>query len=148
ITSAVAPLVAIPTTAGTGSEAGRAALITLEDGRKLGFISQCLIPRRTIFDPELTLGLSPFLTAATDLDALTHCIETYPSLRYNPPTEAIAMDGFGRLWEALPKAHADGSDLAARTEVMMGALQGGLSSQKGVGAVHALSRALGGLSVL
>ena len=148
ITSAVAPLVAIPTTAGTGSEVGRAALITLEDGRKLGFISQYLIPRRTICDPELTLGLPPFLTAATGLDALTHCIETYLSPRYNPPAEAIAMDGFGRLWEALPKAYADGSDLAARTEVMMGALQGGLTFQKGLGAVHALSHALGGLSDL
>lgn len=148
ITSAVAPLVAVPTTAGTGSEVGRAALITLQDGRKLGFISPFLIPRRAICDPELTLGLPPFLTAATGLDALSHCIETYLSPRFNPPAEAIAVDGFGRLWDALPKAFANGSDLAARSEVMMGALQGGLTFQKGLGAVHALSHALGGLKDL
>jgi alcohol dehydrogenase class IV len=148
ITSAVAPLVAVPTTAGTGSEVGRAALITLQDGRKLGFISPFLIPRRAICDPELTLGLPPFLTAATGLDALSHCIETYLSPRFNPPAEAIAVDGFARLWDALPKAFADGSDLAARSEVMMGALQGGLTFQKGLGAVHALSHALGGLKDL
>lgn len=148
ITSAVAPLVAVPTTAGTGSEVGRAALITLDDGRKLGFISPFLIPRRAICDPELTLGLPPALTAATGLDALSHCIETYLSPRYNPPAEAIAVDGFARIWEALPKAYANGADLAARTEVMMGALQGGLTFQKGLGAVHALSHALGGLKEL
>ncbi|MBU1317188.1 MAG: iron-containing alcohol dehydrogenase [Alphaproteobacteria bacterium] len=148
ITSAVAPLVAVPTTAGTGSEVGRAALITLQDGRKLGFISPFLIPRRAICDPQLTLGLPPFLTAATGLDALSHCIETYLSPRYNPPAEAIAVDGFARLWNALPKAVSNGSDLEARSEVMMGALQGGLTFQKGLGAVHALSHALGGLKDL
>src|SRR5690606_36020319 len=88
ITSAVAPVIAVPTTAGTGSEVGRAALITLDDGRKLGFISGYLIPRRAICDPELTLGLPPFLTAATGLDALSHCIETYLSPRFNPPADA------------------------------------------------------------
>ena len=148
ITPAVAPLIAIPTTAGTGSEVGRAALITLEDERKLGFISPHLIPRRAICDPELTLGLPPHLTAATGLDALSHCIETYLSPRYNPPAEAIAVDGFARIWAALPKAYEDGSDLAARSELMMGALQGGLTFQKGLGAVHALSHALGGLKAL
>lgn len=148
ITNAVAPLVAVPTTAGTGSEVGRAALITLDDGRKLGFISQFLIPRRAICDPELTLGLPPTLTAATGLDALSHCIETYLSPRYNPPAEAIALDGFARIWGALPKTYANGADLAARTEVMMGALQGGLTFQKGLGAVHSLSHALGGLKDL
>ena len=148
ITSAVAPLIAIPTTAGTGSEVGRAALITLEDERKLGFISPHLIPRRAICDPELTLGLPPQLTAATGLDALSHCIETFLSPRFNPPAEAIALDGFARIWAALPRAFADGSDLAARSELMMGALQGGLTFQKGLGAVHALSHALGGLKAL
>jgi 4-hydroxybutyrate dehydrogenase len=148
ITNAVAPLVAVPTTAGTGSEVGRAALITLDDGRKLGFISQFLIPRRAICDPELTLGLPPALTAATGLDALSHCIETYLSPRYNPPAEAIALDGFVRIGEALPKVYANGADLVARTEVMMGALQGGLTFQKGLGAVHSLSHALGGLKDL
>lgn len=145
---AVAPLIAVPTTAGTGSEVGRAALITLEDERKLGFISPHLIPRRAICDPELTLGLPAGLTAATGLDALSHCIETYLSPRYNPPADAIALDGFTRIWAALPRAVARGTDLAARSEMMMGALQGGLTFQKGLGAVHALSHALGGLKAL
>ena len=145
ITSAVAPLVAVPTTAGTGSEVGRAALITLDDGRKLGFISPHLIPRRAICDPELTMGLPPALTASTGLDALSHCIETYLSPRYNPPAEAIAVDGFKRIWNALPVAYADGSNAQARTDLMMGALEGGMTFQKGLGAVHALSHALGGL---
>src|SRR5690606_292842 len=127
---------------------GRAALITLDDERKLGFISPYLIPRRAICDPELTLGLPPHLTAATGLDALSHCIETYLSPRYNPPAEAIAVDGFARIWAALPKAYADGSDIEARKELMIGALQGGLTFQKGLGAVHALSHALGGLKEL
>lgn len=148
ITGAVAPLVAIPTTAGTGSEVGRAALITLDDGRKLGFISPHLIPRRAICDPDLTLGLPAFLTAATGLDALSHCIETYLSPRNNPPAEAIALDGFARILANLPLAVRDGSDRQARSELMMGALQGGLTFQKGLGAVHALSHALGGLKSL
>ncbi len=145
ITSSIAPVIAIPTTAGTGSEVGRAALITLGDGRKLGFISPHLIPRRALCDPELTLGLPPFLTAATGLDALSHCIETYLSPRFNPPAEAIALDGAGRIWRNIDAACANGSDMAARTEMMMGALEGGLTFQKGLGAVHALSHALGGL---
>lgn len=148
ITPKVAPLIAIPTTAGTGSEVGRAALITLDDERKLGFISPHLIPKRAICDPDLTLGLPPRLTAATGLDALSHCIETYLSPRFNPPAESIAIDGFARIWGALPKAFADGADKDARNELMMGALQGGLTFQKGLGAVHALSHALGGLKSL
>jgi 4-hydroxybutyrate dehydrogenase len=145
---AVAPVIAIPTTSGTGAEVGRAALLTLEDDRKLGFISPHLIPRRAICDPELTLGLPPGLTAATGLDALSHCIETFLSPRFNPPAEAVALDGAARLWSSLPKAFEDGSDLAARSETMMGALQGGLAFQKGLGAVHSLSHALGGLKDL
>ncbi|MBN8994827.1 MAG: iron-containing alcohol dehydrogenase [Rhizobiales bacterium] len=145
ITPAVSPVIAVPTTAGTGSEVGRAALITLDDGRKLGFISPYLIPKRAICDPELTLGLPPFLTAATGLDALSHCVETFLSPRYNPPAEAIALDGLGRIWRNIEKAVAAGGDIDARTEMMMGALQGGLTFQKGLGAVHALSHALGGL---
>lgn len=146
ITSAVAPLVAIPTTAGTGSEVGRASLITLDDGCKLGFISPHLIPKLAICDPDLTLGLPPFLTAATGLDALSHCIETFLSPRLNPPAEAIALDGAGRIWSNLEHAFRDGSDVVARSELMMGALEGGLTFQKGLGAVHALSHALGGLA--
>ncbi len=146
ITAAIAPVIAIPTTAGTGSEVGRAALITLEDGRKLGFISPHLIPRRAVCDPELTIGLPPFLTAATGLDALSHCIETFLSPRVNPPAEAIALDGAGRIWRNIDAAYANGSDVAARTEMLMGALEGGLTFQKGLGAVHAVSHALGGLT--
>jgi alcohol dehydrogenase class IV len=145
ITAAVAPMIAVPTTAGTGAEVGRAALLTLADGRKLGFISPHLIPKRAICDPELTLGLPAGLTAATGLDALSHCIETFLSPRDNPPAEAIALDGAGRIWRNLPTAFERGADLGARTEVMMGALEGGLSFQKGLGAVHSLSHALGGM---
>lgn len=148
ITPAVAPVIAVPTTAGTGAEVGRAALLTLDDGRKLGIISPHLIPKRAICDPELTLGLPPGLTAATGLDALSHCIETYCSPRFNPPADAIALDGAGRIWRNIETAFADGSDLGARTEMMMGAVMGGLAFQKGLGAVHALSHALGGLSDL
>ena len=141
-------MVAIPTTAGTGAEVGRAALLSLNDGRKLGFISQHLIPKRVICDPELTLGLPPGLTAATGLDALSHCIETFCSPRYNPPADAIALDGAGRVWRNLERAVANGSDLTARSEMMMAALEGGLSFQKGLGAVHSLSHALGAIGEL
>ena len=145
ITPRVAPIIAIPTTAGTGAEVGRAALLTLDDGRKLGIISPHLIPKRAICDPELTMGLPPMLTAATGLDALSHCIETYCSPRNNPPAEAMGLDGAGRIWRNIEKASGAAADLEARTEMMMGALMGGLSFQKGLGAVHSLSHALGGL---
>jgi 4-hydroxybutyrate dehydrogenase len=148
ITPAVAPVVAIPTTAGTGAEVGRAALLTLDDGRKLGIISPHLIPKRAICDPELTLGLPPALTAATGLDALSHCIETLCSPRYNPPADAIALDGAGRIWRNIETVFDDGDNLSARGEMMMGAVMGGLAFQKGLGAVHALSHALGGLTDL
>ena len=141
----VAPLIAVPTTAGTGSEVGRAALITLRDGRKLGFISPHLIPKRAVCDPDLTAGLPPGLTAATGMDALTHCIETYLSPRLNPPAEAIALDGVGRAVRWIEKAHADGADTEARWHMMMASLEGGLTFQKGLGAVHAMSHPLGGL---
>lgn len=145
INSGVAPLIAVPTTAGTGAEVGRAALLTLDDGRKLGFISPHLIPKRAICDPELTYGLPPGLTAATGLDGLSHCIETLCSPRINPPAEAIALDGAGRIWRNIETAFKDGGNREARSEMMMGALMGGLAFQKGLGAVHALSHALGGL---
>ncbi|MDB5528184.1 MAG: iron-containing alcohol dehydrogenase [Devosia sp.] len=148
ITASVAPVIAIPTTAGTGAEVGRAALLTLDDGRKLGIISPHLIPKRAICDPELTTGLPPGLTAATGLDALSHCIETLCSPRINPPAEAIALDGAGHIWRNLERACADGQNLDARGEMLMGALMGGLAFQKGLGAVHSLSHALGGLKDL
>ena len=145
VSAATAPVVAIPTTAGTGSEVGRAALITLSDGRKLGFISPHLIPKAAICDPELTLGLPPRLTAATGMDAVTHCVETYLSPRFNPPAEAIALDGLARGAGWIERAVVDGADRTARHEMTMAALEGGLTFQKGLGAVHALSHPLGGL---
>lgn len=145
ITAATAPVIAIPTTAGTGSEVGRATLIVMADGRKLAFISPHLLPRRAICDPDLTLGLPPGLTAATGMDAIAHCIECYLSPAVNPPADAIALDGLRRGWAHLARAVRDGADRAARWQMMMAGLQGGLSFQKGLGAVHALSHPLGAL---
>ncbi len=115
INASVASVIAIATTAGTGAEVGRAALITLDDGRKLGFISPYLFPKRAICDPELTLGLPPGLTAATGMDALSHCIETFLSPRFNPPAEAIALDGAGRIWNHLEAVVKNGANLNGRT---------------------------------
>ena len=145
ISSKVVPVIAVPTTAGTGSEVGRAALISLRDGRKLGFISPHLIPKIALCDPELTLGLPPSLTAATGMDALTHCIETYLSPRVNPPADAIAIDGAKRAATWIEVAFKDGSNRDARWNMMMASLQGGLTFQKGLGAVHSMSHPLGGI---
>ena len=133
ITPAVAPLIAIPTTAGTGSEVGRGAVITLKDGRKLTMLSPHLIPKRAICDPELTLGLPPLVTAATGMDAMTHCIETFISPVENPPAAAIALDGVGRAGRWIERATKQGDDIEARWHMMMAALHGGLTFQKGPG---------------
>jgi len=143
ITKDVAPMIAIPTTAGTGSEVGRAALITCADGRKLGLISPNLIPKQALCDPELIMTLPPELTAASGMDALSHCIETFLSPRINPPAEAMALEGVGRIWRWLEKAVEEPNNREARWQTMMGALLGGLTFQKGLGAVHGLSHALG-----
>ncbi len=145
ITPAIAPVIAIPTTAGTGSEVGRAALITLRDGRKLGFISPFMIPKVALCDPELTLGLPAGLTAATGMDALTHCIETFLSPRVNPPADAIALDGAIRAANWIRPAFSEPGNRDARWNMMMASLQGGLTFQKGLGAVHSMSHPLGGL---
>lgn len=145
ITANKPPVVAVATTAGTGSEVGRAALITLKDGRKLGFISPHMIPDVALCDPALTVGLPARLTAATGMDAVAHCIETYLSPRVNPPAEAIALDGLRRAFQHLETAVHNGHDIQAREEMMMAALEGGMAFQKGLGAVHGLSHALGGL---
>lgn len=145
ITQPTAPLIAIPTTAGTGSEVGRAALVTLNDSRKLGFISPKMIPDIALCDPGLTMGLPAGLTAATGMDALTHCIETFLSPRINPPADAIALDGAARAMTWIERAVADGSDRDGRWQMMMASLQGGLCFQKGLGAVHSMSHPLGGL---
>jgi alcohol dehydrogenase class IV len=143
ITDAVVPVIAVPTTSGTGAEVGRASLLTVADGRKLGLISPYLIPRRAICDPALTWGLPAGLTAATGMDALTHCFETFLSPRDNPVAEAIALDGLVRAWLHIRRAVKDGSDRLARSGMMMASLQGGLTFQKGLGAVHSMSHPLG-----
>ena len=104
-----------------------------------------MIPDVAICDPELTVGLPPLLTAATGMDALTHCIETYISPRDNPPADAIALDGAGRAWKWIERATQNGGDLEARRQMMVASLHGGLTFQKGLGAVHAMSHPLGGL---
>lgn len=148
IGSDVAPLIAVPTTAGSGSEVGRAALLRLDSGRKLGFLSPHLLPKAAICDPELTLSLPPALTAATGMDAISHCVETYCSTRANAVADAIALEGLSRGWRAICRAHADGADLEARAEMMRCSLMGGLAFQKGLGAVHSLSHPLGALEGL
>jgi len=143
ITAKVAPLVAIPTTAGTGSEVGRGSVIVMGSGRKLGLLSPHLLPKVAICDPELTLGLPPMLTAATGMDALAHCIETFIASAVNPPADAIALDGLRRGIGHLERATRDGSDREARSNMMIAAFEGALAFQKGLGAVHALSHPLG-----
>jgi 4-hydroxybutyrate dehydrogenase len=144
ITERVAPTIALPTTAGTGSEVGRAAMINVE-GRKLDFMSPHLFPARALCDPGLTLGLPPYLTAATGMDALTHCIETYLSPQVNPPAEAIALDGVERATQSIEKATVDGASHPARWNMMMASMEGALTFQKGLGAVHAMAHPLGAI---
>ncbi|MGQ0677332.1 MAG: iron-containing alcohol dehydrogenase [Rhodospirillales bacterium] len=148
ITAAVAPVIAVPTTAGTGSEVGRGAMVTLSDGRKLGLVSPHLIPWRAICDPELTLGLPPILTAATGMDAMAHCVETFLSPRVNPPAEAIALDGAERAARWIEKATFDGKDRDARWNMMMASTEGAMCFQKGLGAVHGMSHPLGAVKEL
>jgi alcohol dehydrogenase class IV len=148
IRSTPPPLIAVPTTAGSGSEVGRAALLKLDSGRKLGFLSPHLLPKAAVCDPELTLSLPPRLTAATGMDAISHCVETYCSRRPNPAADAIALEGLARGWRAIRSAHADGTDLEAREQMMHCSLMGGLAFQKGLGAVHSLSHPLGALEGL
>jgi 4-hydroxybutyrate dehydrogenase len=145
--TAAAPTIAIPTTAGTGSEVGRAAMLNV-GGRKLDFISPHLFPARALCDPGLTLGLPRNLTAATGMDALTHCIETYLSPLVNPPAEAIALDGVERAARWIETATADGGHREARWNMMMASMEGALTFQKGLGAVHALAHPLGALDDL
>jgi alcohol dehydrogenase class IV len=143
IGGSVAPILAVPTTAGSGSEVGRAALLTVGSGRKLGFLSAHLLPRVAVCDPRLTRSVPAYLTAATGMDAISHCVEAYCSPRANVVADAIALDGLSRGWRAIRRAVADGSDLAAREQMMQCSLMGGLAFQKGLGAVHSLSHPLG-----
>jgi len=144
ISERVAPLIAIPTTAGTGSEVARGAIVIVDDGRKLGFHSWHLVPKGAICDPELTLGLPPFLTAATGMDAIAHCMETFMAPAVNPPADGIALDGLERAWANIEKATRNGSDREARFHMMSASMQGAMAFQKGLGCVHSLSHSLGG----
>ncbi|WP_321794476.1 iron-containing alcohol dehydrogenase [Caballeronia sp. J97] len=142
-----APLIAVPTTSGTGSEVARGAIIILNDGRKLGFHSWHLLPKSAICDPSLTLGLPPTLTAATGMDAIAHCIETFLAPAFNPPADGIALDGLERAWANIERATHDGQDRDARLNMMSASMQGAMAFQKGLGCVHSLSHPLGGLAV-
>ncbi len=144
----VAPLIAIPTTAGTGSEVSVGFVIIMEDGRKLTFASPLFIPKVALCDPELTLGLPPVLTAATGMDAITHCIEAFLTPNVNPPAEGVALDGLWRGWRNLPMAVADGTNRDARWQMMMASTEGAMAFIKGLGAVHAMSHAAGRLEDL
>ena len=146
ITARTFPTIAIPTTAGTGSEVGRGAIIILDDGRKLGLLSPFLVPRAAIVDPELTLTLPPALTAATGMDAISHCIETFLAPSFNPPADGIALEGLRRGWAALPIATREPDNRAARADMAMAATMGAMAFQKGLGCVHSLSHALGGIN--
>jgi alcohol dehydrogenase class IV len=145
ITAKVAPIVAVPTTSGTGSEVSRGGVIIMDSGRKLAIGSPHLIPKLALIDPELTLGLPPHLTAGTGMDAFTHNIECFLSNAYNPPADAIALDGLEKAWNNVERATRDGRDREARTNMAMAAMEGAMVFQKGLGAVHALSHPTGGL---
>jgi hypothetical protein len=145
ISERVAPLIAVPTTSGTGSEVARGAIIIVDDGRKLGFHSWHIVPKTAICDPELTLGLPPRLTAATGMDAIAHCMETFMSAAFNPPADGIALDGLERGWANIERATRDGSDREARANLMSASMQGAMAFQKGLGCVHSLSHSLGGV---
>ncbi|MDZ4692810.1 iron-containing alcohol dehydrogenase [Terricaulis sp.] len=139
----IPPLIAVPTTAGTGSEVSPGAVVILNNGRKETFVSAFLVPVAAVCDPELTLGLPPLLTAATGMDAMTHCIEAVLTPVVHPPAEAIGLDGAERINTWIERAVKDGSDRDARWHMMMGSFQGALAFAKGLGAVHGLSHALG-----
>ncbi|AWI81940.1 4-hydroxybutyrate dehydrogenase [Parazoarcus communis] len=146
ITDRVWPVIAIPTTAGTGSEVARGAIVIVEDGRKLGFHSWHLMPKLAILDPDLTLGLPPSLTAATGMDAIAHCMEAFMAPAFNPPADGIALDGLERGWANIATATLDGGNVEARLQMMSASMQGGLAFQKGLGCVHSLSHSLGGVN--
>ena len=146
ITAKTFPTIAIPTTAGTGSEVGRGAIIILADGRKVGLLSPYLVPKAAIVDPDLTLTLPPMLTGATGMDAISHCIETYLAPSFNPPAEGIALEGLRRGWAHIATAVREPQNKDARANMAMAATMGALAFQKGLGCVHSLSHSLGGIN--
>jgi len=146
ITDRVAPIIAVPTTSGTGSEVARGAILIVDDHRKLGFHSWSLVPKAAICDPDLTLGLPPGLTAATGMDAIAHCMETFMAPAFNPPADGIGLDGLERGWAHIERATRNGQDREARLNMMSASMQGAMAFQKGLGCVHSLSHSLGGVN--
>ncbi len=144
--SKIAPIVAVPTTAGTGSEVGRAGVITHPATHEKKIIFHpAILPKIAILDPELTVGLPPTLTAATGMDALAHCVEAYCAPSYHPLAAGIALEGMRLIKENLPRAVNKGTDVTARGHMLMASTMGATAFQRGLGAVHALSHPLGGL---
>ncbi len=141
---AIAPIIAVPTTAGTGSEVGRASVITNSEThvKKIIFHPKVL-PSVVICDPELTVGMPKFITAGTGLDAFAHCVEAYSSPFYHPMSQGIALEGMRLVKDYLPRAYADGTDLEARAQMMSAAMMGATAFQKGLGAIHAMSHPIG-----
>jgi 4-hydroxybutyrate dehydrogenase len=138
------PIVAVPTTAGTGSEVGRASVITnsVTHEKKIIFHPK-MLPAVVICDPELTVGMPKFITAGTGLDAFAHCVEAYSSPHYHPMSQGIALEGMRLVVDNLPRAYADGTDIEARANMMSAAAMGATAFQKGLGAIHALSHPIG-----
>ena len=144
--SKIAPVVAVPTTAGTGSEVGRAGVLTHEASHtKKVIFHPKMMPVTVIADAELTAGMPPFITAGTGMDALAHCLEAYCAPGYHPMADGIALEGMRLALENLPKAFADGADLEARAHMMAAAAMGATAFQKGLGAIHSLSHPIGAL---
>ena len=140
----IAPIIAIPTTAGTGSEVGRVSVITdTAEKRKRLIFHPRILPSFVILDAELTLTLPAHLTAATGMDALSHNLEAYCSPRFHPMADGIAQEGIRRIVQYLPRAVADGNDLKARTQLLVASTMGATAFQKGLGAMHALAHPLG-----
>jgi len=142
----IAPVVAVPTTAGTGSEVGRAGIITQESTHtKKVIFHPKMMPRVVISDPELTTGMPPSITMGTGMDALAHCLEAYCAPSYHPMAEGIAVEGMRLIFVNLPRVVANGKDLEARAHMMSAAAMGATAFQKGLGAIHALSHPIGAL---
>ncbi|MFV1592266.1 iron-containing alcohol dehydrogenase [Phaeobacter sp. JH20_36] len=141
---AIAPIIAVPTTAGTGSEVGRASVITdsVTHQKKIIFHPKVL-PTVVICDPELTVGMPKFITAGTGLDAFAHCVEAFSSPHYHPMSQGIALEGMRLVKDFLPRAYADGTDIEARAQMMSAAAMGATAFQKGLGAIHAMSHPIG-----
>ncbi len=141
---AIAPIIAVPTTAGTGSEVGRASVITnsVTHVKKIIFHPK-VMPEVVICDPELTTGMPKFITAGTGLDAFAHCVEAFSSPHYHPMSQGMALEGMRLVKDYLPRAYADGTDLEARAHMMSAAMMGATAFQKGLGAIHAMSHPVG-----